>query len=379
MGTTAPDHDAQMPAGLEEDLAELYDAAPCGYLSTLPDGTIIKVNQTFLTWIAYDRTDVVGRTRFQDLLTIAGKIFHETHYAPLLRMQGQVSEIALDVVDRAGRVVPVLVSTTQKRSAEGTPLLNRTTIFNASDRRAYERELQRARADAEAALAVRDYFLSVASHELKTPLTSILGNIQLLQRRVNRENSLQGRDQRTLQIIADQTSRLNKMVHALLDISRIETGQLAIERGTVDICALLYRLVDEVQTTVGERQMEIRTPLPSIIVPGDDLRLEQVFQNLIQNAVRYSAPPTPILITIQSEETRVAIAVADQGIGIPATALPHVFGQFYRAANAHSRSAAGMGIGLYIVQQIIQLHGGEIVVDSTPDVGSVFTVRLPRA
>src|SRR3712207_597602 len=136
---------------LEENLEDLYERAPCGYVSTFPDGTFVKVNRTFLDWIGYRRDELLGHKRFQDLLTVPGKVYHETHYAPLLRMQGSVAEIAFDLVCRDGRQLPVLINSVQKRDASGTPLLHRTTIFNASERREYERELLRARTTAEQA------------------------------------------------------------------------------------------------------------------------------------------------------------------------------------------------------------------------------------
>src|ERR1051325_7494166 len=136
---------------LEENLEDLYEHAPCGYVSTLPDGTFAKVNQTFLTWIGYQREELLAGKRFQDLLTVAGKIYYETHYTPLLRMQGFVNEIAFDLVCRDGQRLVVLLNSIQKRDVSGTPQLNRTTIFNASDRREYERELLLARTKAEQA------------------------------------------------------------------------------------------------------------------------------------------------------------------------------------------------------------------------------------
>jgi serine/threonine-protein kinase RsbW len=153
----------------EDSAEELYEDAPCGYLSTLPDGEIVKVNATFLRWTEFRREELVGRRRFQDLLTGGGRIYHETHYAPLLRMQGEVHEIALDVVCASGRRLPVLVNAALKRDAVGTPLLVRTTIFDASERRGYERELLHAR-DAERAARERTERLQALTAALAAPL-----------------------------------------------------------------------------------------------------------------------------------------------------------------------------------------------------------------
>ena len=135
---------------LGDDSAEdLYDNAPCGYLSSLADGTIVKVNQTFLTWTGYRREDLVGRVRFQELLTVGGQIYYETHYGPLLSMQGEAREVALEFVRADGRRLPALVNSVVRRDRAGGTAFVRTAVFDASDRRAYERELLDARRRAE--------------------------------------------------------------------------------------------------------------------------------------------------------------------------------------------------------------------------------------
>ncbi|MER7943576.1 SpoIIE family protein phosphatase [Streptomyces sp. NPDC094458] len=142
--------DAVFTSLLEDSAEELYEQAPCGYLSTLMDGTIAKINSTLLGWLGLERSRVVGRMRFTDLLTVGGKLYHETHFAPLLQMKGEVSGIALDIKGAVGRM-PVLVTSKVKTSEDGEPLLIRTTVFDARDRRAYEMELLRGRQVAEEA------------------------------------------------------------------------------------------------------------------------------------------------------------------------------------------------------------------------------------
>jgi serine/threonine-protein kinase RsbW len=140
-------HDLRVP--WDDDPEELYEHAPCGYLTTLPDGTIVKVNETFLTWTGYRRADLVGRRRFRDLLSAGGQIYHETHYAPLLTMQDDVHEIAFDMICADGRRLPTLVNSVLGRDPEGLPRVIRTTVFDATERRGYERELLAARRAAE--------------------------------------------------------------------------------------------------------------------------------------------------------------------------------------------------------------------------------------
>ncbi len=134
---------------LDDDPAELYENAPCGYLSTMPDGTIIKANGTFFTWTGYDRSALIGQLRFQDLLAPGDRIFYETHYAPLLRMQGSVREIAVELRLPDGRRLPVLANAVLRADADGQPQVVRTVLFDARERRAYEQELVAARRRAE--------------------------------------------------------------------------------------------------------------------------------------------------------------------------------------------------------------------------------------
>jgi sigma-B regulation protein RsbU (phosphoserine phosphatase) len=135
---------------LDDDPTALYERAPCGYLSSTPDGTIVKVNQTFLTLTGFARSDLVGRRTFAELLSPGGRIYHETHYSPMLRMHGTAREIALDIVRADGERLPVLVNAVLERDASGDPVVVRTAVFDATDRRRYEQELLLAKERAEA-------------------------------------------------------------------------------------------------------------------------------------------------------------------------------------------------------------------------------------
>ncbi|MFI0504102.1 PP2C family protein-serine/threonine phosphatase [Streptomyces albogriseolus] len=150
-GAEAPGIRPAFSSLLEDSAEDLYESAPCGYLSTLMDGTIAKINATLLGWLGLSREDVVGRKRFSDLLTVGGRLYHETHFAPLLRMQGHLGGVALEMRTAAGPRLPVLVTSSLKRGDDGEPLLIRTTVFDATDRRAYEQELLRARRAADEA------------------------------------------------------------------------------------------------------------------------------------------------------------------------------------------------------------------------------------
>lgn len=236
---------------------------------------------------------------------------------------------------------------------------------------------QQARAQAEAAVRVRDQFLSIAAHELRTPLTALLGNAQLLQRRMSRDGTIEPRNQQALQVIVNQAGRLNQMIRALLDVARLESGRLTIERAPLDLVTLLQRIITEGEQSLDGRVIELHSLLESLTIIGDALRLEQVFQNLLQNAIKYSEPTTPVIIEVSQTATTAQVAVIDQGMGIPQEALPKLFQRFFRARNVEERQMSGMGIGLYVVYEVVTLHGGTVSVESTEGVGSTFTVSFP--
>lgn len=166
------DSDDFLGALLDDDPVELYENAPCGYLSTLPDGTIVKANQTFLSWTGFDRDELVGRRRLQDLFPVGDRIFYETHWAPLLRMQGTVREIAVELVGHGGDRLPVLANAVLKRDPDGHPQIVRTVLFDARERRAYEQELVAARDRAEEAEA-RARELATTLQEMFLPPTAL--------------------------------------------------------------------------------------------------------------------------------------------------------------------------------------------------------------
>lgn len=237
-------------------------------------------------------------------------------------------------------------------------------------------ELVAARQRAEAAVVVRDQFLSIAAHELKTPLTSVLGYIQLLQRRMRRTGNVDDRTDHVMTLIAAQSQRLNRLIDTLLDVARINMGQLSLELAPLDLGALTTQVVDEVRVIAEHRTIHVTIPSEACMVQADGLRLEQVLVNLLQNALKYSPNGGDVDVTVQRTPSEARVSIRDTGIGIPAAALPRLFDRFYRVSDA-ATGIGGMGIGLSVVDEIVSLHGGTITVDSTEGVGSMFTVSLP--
>jgi PAS domain S-box-containing protein/excisionase family DNA binding protein len=287
----------------------------------------------------------------------------------------------------ASQIIVPLVARQQVIGAIAFELSESARVYDAADLALAEEVARRAALavdnarlyrEAQEAVRVRDAFLAIASHELKNPLTALLGNIQLLQRRVAREAGLTSeRLQRTLQVVADQAARLNQMIGALLDSSRLQEGQLTSTYAPLDLCALAHQVVVEVQPALTQHTVTCATPDVPLIIEGDALRLEQVLQNLIGNAIKYSPAGGLVSVCVERRSEWAYVDVTDQGIGIPQEALAKLFERFYRASNVDGGGIDGMGIGLYVVKEIVTLHGGTIAVTSREGQGSTFTICLP--
>jgi signal transduction histidine kinase len=233
--------------------------------------------------------------------------------------------------------------------------------------------------ESQQAIQARDHFLSMAAHELKTPVTAILGYAQLLAQRAERSGEADPRQARRLQTLLGQVVRMERLVHGLLDLSRLHLSVFTLDRAPVDLGALIKQLVEMLRSTLNRHTIDVRLDTGSHVVDGDEVRLEQVFQNILQNAIKYSPEGGPIDITVEHRGGDVCVTIRDRGIGIPASALPEIFKRFYRAGNAAAGHMAGMGVGLYVVHEIVTLHGGRIEVESEEGHGSCFRVFLLAA
>ncbi|MBN8229588.1 GAF domain-containing protein [Corallococcus macrosporus] len=230
--------------------------------------------------------------------------------------------------------------------------------------------------DAQAAVRLRDEFLSVASHELKTPLTSLILQHNLIGRALENAGT-QGPVTGRLNTAQRQVLRLTALVDNLLDVSRLSLGKLALERAEVDLAQLTRDAVERLEDVFAQARCPLTLELPRTLTgQWDSLRLDQVLVNLLTNAAKYGAGhPVTVRAGVDASD-EVWLEVRDEGIGIEADALPRLFGRFERAVS--ERHYGGMGLGLYISRQIVEALGGRIDVDSQPGQGATFTLRLPR-
>ncbi len=224
---------------------------------------------------------------------------------------------------------------------------------------------------------LKDEFLSIASHELRTPVTSIKGYTQLAKTLI-RENDL-ATSEEYLDIALDQIDRMSRLILELLDVSRIETGRLEIRREPIHWSQFVRDVVQRHHTAVSDRRFHLDAPDDSRIVVGDRDRLEQVLGNLLENAVKYSPDGSDIFVAVTNKAETVLTSVCDRGIGIPQDELNIVFERFHRGRQVSSTNYAGLGLGLYITKQIVERHGGSIWVESKEGSGTTFYFSLPSA
>lgn len=223
---------------------------------------------------------------------------------------------------------------------------------------------------------LKDEFLSIASHELRTPVTSIKGYTQLAKTLI-REGDLNTSEE-YLEIALDQIDRMSRLILELLDVSRIETGRLEIRREPIHWPNFVRDVVHHHHTSFNDRRFHLNIPdKTDRIVNGDRDRLEQVLGNLLENAVKYSPEGSDIYVVVEERAESVVTAICDRGIGIPADEIQQVFERFHRGRQVSSTNYGGLGLGLYITKQIIERHGGAIWVESKEGSGTTFFFSLP--
>lgn len=245
---------------------------------------------------------------------------------------------------------------------------------DAARRAALAIDNARSRADAVASGHSRDLFLATLSHEMKTPLTSILGWTRIL--RSDGPGSELFAE--ALAAIEQSANVQQRLIDDLLDVSRIITGKLHLDFESIDVPALLASAIETLEPRAREQGQHIRLSVVPATVFGDETRLRQVLWNLLTNAMKYTPGGGLIEVTASAGDESVAIAVRDTGRGIRSEVLPHVFDRFHQATVADRAKHGGLGLGLAIVRNIVELHGGGVEASSAGEgKGATFTVRLP--
>lgn len=379
------------------DVVELFEGAPCGLMVTDEDGRILRANRTFCDWLGYTGDELSGRL-FQNLLTVGGRIFHQTHWAPLMRLQGSVAEVKLSIVHRDRRQIIMLLNGV-RREHEGK-VYNELAFFGTADRDKYERELLKARQAAEELLqektaaeaALRqaqaelseayetaqrratfaEQMVAIVSHDLKNPLTAIKMATDLLAR-----GERTAQEARLFRHVGDSVQRATRMIADLLDLTVIRVGRgISVNPTEVDLHTFIGHCVDELRVAFPRAELAHCSDGTGLVALDND-RLFQVIGNLTANSVAYGDIARPVTITSALENGRVVIAVHNFGPVIPEAQRTRLFEPLTRGVDVDAELRS-VGLGLFIVREIARAHGGDVSVVSDAVEGTTFTVRLPR-
>ena len=337
------------------------------------DGRYQFVNAAYEKWFTGRREDLIGKTPAEVMGPTAYAII-EPHFRRALA--GEVvtfeAKIPYDLMGERGvqaTYTPYVVS----GQIEGFIAL----VLDVTDRMRMADEREQILTDLRAAVAARDEFLSIASHELRTPLTSLDLQLSGIQRSLVRDPA-QPVDKfvRRIETAARQADRLKALIDGLLNVSRIEMGRLHLEPADLDLVELVREVVERSEADATRAGSTISTQLPGVaLARADRMRIDQALTNLLSNAIKYGAG-RPIEVTLAEDGDQLLLAVRDWGLGIAPEDLTRIFGRFERAvASSHY---GGLGLGLYIANQIVIAHGGTIQADGEPGRGATFTIRLPR-
>ncbi len=328
----------------------LFSNAADAILVADGDGQYLDANPAASELLGYSREELLGM-RVADVVA-AGPDWTEAEYARF-RTEGSWRG-ELDVRRKDGTILAVEAQATVVPSPNGPVYVS--AVRNISERRALER-LQRE-------------FIAMVTHELRTPLTAISGYAQLLRRRQAYSDS-------AVDAILSQVKNQERLLHDLLDASRVETRRLDLHRTSVDLTALVQACVDQLRSVTQACAVRVEAPASPVEGWWDRGRLEQVLNNLLSNAAKYSPDDCDIEVRVEALDAEARVSVRDRGLGMAPEVLPQLFDRFYRVESTAGR-VSGLGVGLYIARSLVAAHGGRMWAESAgPGQGSTFTFTLP--
>ena len=374
---------------------DLFDSAACALAVTSEDGKILQANARFSDWLGFSPAELCGK-RFQDLLTMGGRIFHQTHLAPMLRMHGSVTEVKLDMLHHDGHKITVLLNGNRRDQANAA--VYDLALFGTTDRDKYERELlngrnlaeallqektatevalQQAQADLREAYAIAqrralfaEQMVAIVSHDLKNPLTAIRMASDFLSR-----GERTAKEQQLLRHIGQSSERAQRMIADLLDFTQARVGQgIIIKALPLDLHDVIHRAVDELRVAFPNATLEHHAEGSGDACLDAD-RVQQIIGNLVANSVAYGDPLRPIRITSRLGANGCEVAVHNHGAAIPEALLAGLFEPMTRGTDQGS-DVRSVGLGLYIVRELARVHGGDVAVSSCATVGTTFTVKF---
>jgi len=349
-------------------LAAIIDSSEDAIISKTLNGIITSWNQAAQRMFGYREEEVIGK--HISLLIPADRQQEEDMIIDRIRRGLRVLHFETMRLSSQGMLIPISLTISPIRSSDGTIIGASKIARDITDQVAAKQEKARLYEEIKLLNTRKDEFIGVAGHELRTPITTIKGYLQLLEEYA--ETSLAkdflGRALR-------QVNKLNRLIGDLLDVSKIQAGKLQYNMIACRLLPLIRESVDTVSQMHLSHSIECDLPSEDLIITSDGVKIEQVMINFLTNAVKYSPDANKIVVAVKKEERRAVVSVRDFGIGIPEQHLQNIFHQYYRVNP--DPSIGGLGIGLYISQEIISRHGGAMWVESTEGEGSVFYFSLP--
>lgn len=384
-----------MPVSTHEQLlVAIVESSADGIVSMDERGVIRSWNRGAQELFGYSADEICGE-HFRRLASPAAELRGDLEkIRQALLQSGVVRNFETEGLRRDGRRMPLQLSSTllydEDRRLMGSAVifrditaqkrwqsqLEQLVAQRTRDLREKNEQLQRANDELQQLDRLKNEFVSLVSHELRAPLTNLNGSLGLMRGGCAHPNYT---CQQMFGVIDGQIARLTRLVQGVLNVSRIEAGQLALRRETVDLAQLARETVESVRGRSTIHQFRVNAPEGGASVVGDPDRLAEVLLNLVDNAIKYSPDGGPIDIDVRQEGGEVRLAVSDVGLGIPDDEVERVFDKFHRVDGSDAQAVYGHGLGLYISKKLVEAHGGRMDVRSRAGAGSTFTVRLPAA
>lgn len=353
----------------------VLDRAPCGFVAFHDDGTVVAANATLGELLDIDAEELIGQS-IEDILTVPARIFYQTHFFPLIKLHGRAEEIYFTLRARSGDLVHVLANAV-RHEVDGSTRID-CVMLRIHARQKYEQELLQAKKMAEHANMSKMRFLSMVSHDLRTPLGAISGYADLLL--LGARGEVTEAQTRDLRRIKDVSRYLLGLLDDILTFARAEAGALTVSIETVSVESALAQAEAIVMSRFQAGGVAYhREPIaPELAVCADRDRLQQILLNLLGNASKFTPSGGSVSVRCGPERDCVLIAIADTGRGIPDELLARIFEPFVQVdRESDEKREKGMGLGLAISRELARAMKGDITVESAVGRGSTFTVSLP--
>lgn len=360
-----------------ESFEDFFETTLCGFIIADAQGIIWRANAKIAGWINSTPAELKGK-KISDLFTIGGKIYYETHLAPMLRMQGYFDEIVLDLRSEAGEKLRVILNAMERRNKDGEPAFIRYTLLKARDRMQYEQNLQDAKKIAENELLkereivlLREQLIAVLGHDIRNPLSAINMAVELLS-----DSPPGANNEKLLGILKRSSARMTELVNNIMDFARTRMGDgIVLTSENVMLEPVLQQAVAEMQLIYPTREIITKFNITEPVF-CDSHRIAQLFSNLLANALTHGYPDSPVHVHAFHLNGYLELSVCNQGVPIPRDLRERLFSPFTRDVN-HPRQN-GLGLGLYICSEITRAHMGTLSFTSDAT-ETCFTFRMAQA